>query len=178
MVQVSWPQKQLMVWGAHDSVKSHSYMLGSIPIDLLIDHLHSRLPTIQQEVQQRKLLYMGLYLLIWGEAANLRFMPECLCYIYHHVWTILSFQNNYMAFTYWTIEVNLASVCSSNINNYRLQRQFDAEVVWFQLTIPLLAQRFWRIVPHSVHIHSLCECICRVHFCSATRTTVQNSWIK
>ena len=44
-----------------------------------------RLPTIQQDVQQRKLLYMGLYLLIWGEAANLRFMPECLCYIYHHV---------------------------------------------------------------------------------------------
>ncbi|KAJ4724123.1 Callose synthase [Melia azedarach] len=43
------------------------------------------LPTIQQEVQQRKLLYMGLYLLIWGEAANLRFIPECLCYIYHHM---------------------------------------------------------------------------------------------
>ncbi|PWZ26668.1 Callose synthase 3 [Zea mays] len=43
------------------------------------------LPTIQQEVQQRKLLYMGLYLLIWGEAANLRFMPECICYIYHHM---------------------------------------------------------------------------------------------
>ncbi|CAA0815271.1 Callose synthase 3 [Striga hermonthica] len=43
------------------------------------------LPTIQQEVQQRKLLYMGLYLLIWGEAANIRFMPECLCYIYHHM---------------------------------------------------------------------------------------------
>ncbi|CAI0440651.1 unnamed protein product [Linum tenue] len=43
------------------------------------------MPTIQQEVQQRKLLYMGLYLLIWGEAANLRFMPECLCYIYHHM---------------------------------------------------------------------------------------------
>ncbi|TKY49513.1 Callose synthase 2 [Spatholobus suberectus] len=43
------------------------------------------LPTIQQEMQQHKLLYMGLYLLIWGEAANLRFMPECLCYIYHHM---------------------------------------------------------------------------------------------
>ncbi|XP_074585983.1 callose synthase 3-like [Curcuma longa] len=43
------------------------------------------LPAIQQEVQQRKLLYMGLYLLIWGEAANLRFLPECLCYIYHHM---------------------------------------------------------------------------------------------
>ncbi|KAF6151837.1 hypothetical protein GIB67_010411 [Kingdonia uniflora] len=49
------------------------------------------LPTIQQEVQQRKLLYMGLYLLIWGEAANLRFLPECLCYIYHHVSLSLSF---------------------------------------------------------------------------------------
>ncbi|XP_075644181.1 callose synthase 2-like isoform X3 [Castanea sativa] len=46
---------------------------------------YKRLPTIQQEVQQRKLLYMGLYLLIWGEASNLRFMPECLCYIYHHM---------------------------------------------------------------------------------------------
>ncbi|BAA98064.1 unnamed protein product [Arabidopsis thaliana] len=39
----------------------------------------------QKVVQQRKLLYTGLYLLIWGEAANLRFMPECLCYIYHHM---------------------------------------------------------------------------------------------
>ncbi|GAA0165996.1 hypothetical protein LIER_21259 [Lithospermum erythrorhizon] len=44
-----------------------------------------RLPQGQQEVQQRKLLYMGLYLLIWGEAANLRFIPECLCYIFHNM---------------------------------------------------------------------------------------------
>lgn len=44
-----------------------------------------RLPTIHQEIQQRKLIYIGLYLLIWGEAANLRFMPECLCYIFHHM---------------------------------------------------------------------------------------------
>jgi hypothetical protein len=40
---------------------------------------------MHQEIRQRKVLYMGLHLLIWGEAANLRFMPECLCYIYHHV---------------------------------------------------------------------------------------------
>ncbi|RDX94922.1 Callose synthase 5, partial [Mucuna pruriens] len=38
-----------------------------------------------QETQQRKLLYMGLYLLIWGEASNARFMPECLCYIFHNM---------------------------------------------------------------------------------------------
>nr|GMC60545.1 callose synthase 5-like [Ipomoea batatas] len=44
-----------------------------------------RLPEGEQEVKQRKILYMGLYLLIWGEAANVRFMPECLCYIFHNM---------------------------------------------------------------------------------------------
>ncbi|VFQ92373.1 unnamed protein product [Cuscuta campestris] len=44
-----------------------------------------RLPQGDLEVQQRKILYMGLYLLIWGEAANVRFMPECLCYIFHNM---------------------------------------------------------------------------------------------
>ncbi|KAJ4842397.1 putative callose synthase 8 [Turnera subulata] len=43
------------------------------------------LPCVKQEAQQYKILYIGLYLLIWGEAANLRFMPECLCYIFHHM---------------------------------------------------------------------------------------------
>ncbi|OVA03950.1 Glycosyl transferase [Macleaya cordata] len=43
------------------------------------------LPTVKQEVHQHKILYIGLYLLIWGEASNLRFMPECLCYIFHHM---------------------------------------------------------------------------------------------
>ncbi|KAJ3679540.1 hypothetical protein LUZ60_017551 [Juncus effusus] len=37
------------------------------------------------DLQQKKLLYMGLFLLIWGEAANIRFMPECLCYIFHNM---------------------------------------------------------------------------------------------
>ncbi|MFS7994499.1 putative 1,3-beta-glucan synthase [Helianthus anomalus] len=44
-----------------------------------------RLPFSEPEAQQYKLLYIGLYLLIWGEAANLRFMPECLAYIFHHM---------------------------------------------------------------------------------------------
>nr|VDD27893.1 unnamed protein product [Brassica oleracea] len=34
---------------------------------------------------RRELLYVGLYLLVWGEAANLRFMPECICYIFHNM---------------------------------------------------------------------------------------------
>ncbi|KAI5072192.1 hypothetical protein GOP47_0012298 [Adiantum capillus-veneris] len=42
-------------------------------------------PSLQQELQQRKILYISLFLLIWGEAANLRFMPESLCYIFHHM---------------------------------------------------------------------------------------------
>ncbi|KAL7130035.1 hypothetical protein ABFS83_13G106800 [Erythranthe nasuta] len=37
------------------------------------------------DIERRELLYVCLYLLIWGEAANLRFTPECLCYIYHHM---------------------------------------------------------------------------------------------
>ncbi|XP_071741493.1 callose synthase 5 [Rutidosis leptorrhynchoides] len=44
-----------------------------------------RLPQAHEEGKQRKLLYMGLYLLIWGEAANVRFLPECLCYIFHNM---------------------------------------------------------------------------------------------
>ncbi|KAL9245946.1 hypothetical protein vseg_019539 [Gypsophila vaccaria] len=46
---------------------------------------HLRVPHSQQVVQHEKILYIGLYLLIWGEAANVRFMPECLCYIFHNM---------------------------------------------------------------------------------------------
>ncbi|CAM6036816.1 unnamed protein product [Sphagnum compactum] len=35
--------------------------------------------------RQEKIYLIALHLLIWGEAANLRFMPECLCYIFHHM---------------------------------------------------------------------------------------------
>lgn len=35
--------------------------------------------------RDRKLILVSLYFLIWGEAANVRFLPECICYIFHHV---------------------------------------------------------------------------------------------
>jgi callose synthase len=35
--------------------------------------------------KEKKLLYVSLYFLIWGEAANIRFLPECLCYVFHHM---------------------------------------------------------------------------------------------
>ncbi|CAM6094411.1 unnamed protein product [Calypogeia fissa] len=41
--------------------------------------------TARADTSQRKLLLMAMYLLIWGEAANLRFLPECLCYIFHQM---------------------------------------------------------------------------------------------
>ncbi|KAH1154049.1 hypothetical protein AAZX31_18G102700 [Glycine max] len=37
------------------------------------------------DLKQIELIYIALYLLIWGEASNIRFMPECLCYIFHHM---------------------------------------------------------------------------------------------
>ncbi|CAI7874572.1 unnamed protein product, partial [Closterium sp. NIES-54] len=30
-----------------------------------------------------RMLHTCLFLLIWGEAANVRFLPECLCYLFH-----------------------------------------------------------------------------------------------
>uniref|UniRef100_A0A803KQG1 1,3-beta-glucan synthase component FKS1-like domain-containing protein n=1 Tax=Chenopodium quinoa TaxID=63459 RepID=A0A803KQG1_CHEQI len=33
--------------------------------------------------RERKLILVSLYFLIWGEAANVRFLPECICYIFH-----------------------------------------------------------------------------------------------
>lgn len=35
--------------------------------------------------RDRKLILVSLYFLIWGEAANVRFIPECICYIFHHM---------------------------------------------------------------------------------------------
>ncbi|XAR54565.1 1,3-beta-glucan synthase, partial [Bertholletia excelsa] len=41
--------------------------------------------TLETVSKEKKLLYISLYFLIWGEAANIRFLPECLCYIFHHM---------------------------------------------------------------------------------------------
>ncbi|XP_062105741.1 callose synthase 7-like [Humulus lupulus] len=43
-----------------------------------------RFPQDSDELQLT-LIYISLHLLIWGEASNIRFMPECLCYIFHHM---------------------------------------------------------------------------------------------
>ncbi|GMH21528.1 hypothetical protein Nepgr_023370 [Nepenthes gracilis] len=35
--------------------------------------------------RERKIFLISLYFLIWGEAANVRFLPECICYIFHQM---------------------------------------------------------------------------------------------
>ncbi|MCO5592989.1 hypothetical protein L7F22_046993 [Adiantum nelumboides] len=34
---------------------------------------------------EEKVAFLSLYFLIWGEAANVRFLPEALCYIFHNM---------------------------------------------------------------------------------------------
>lgn len=50
--------------------------------DLLNNSILCSLESVSTE---KKLLYISVYFLVWGEAANVRFLPECLCYIFHHV---------------------------------------------------------------------------------------------
>ncbi|XP_073112798.1 callose synthase 9 isoform X2 [Elaeis guineensis] len=47
--------------------------------------LHPVWNNVQSSSKEKKLLFVCLYYLIWGEAANVRFLPECLCYIFHHM---------------------------------------------------------------------------------------------
>ncbi|XP_016651236.1 PREDICTED: callose synthase 9 isoform X2 [Prunus mume] len=49
---------------------------------LCIQPIWSNLESVSTE---KKLLYISAYFLVWGEAANVRFLPECLCYIFHHM---------------------------------------------------------------------------------------------
>ncbi|KAG0456688.1 hypothetical protein HPP92_024476 [Vanilla planifolia] len=41
-------------------------------------------PSGSADYSRRDLLYTALYLLVWGEAANLRFVPECLLHFPSH----------------------------------------------------------------------------------------------
>ncbi|XP_056174937.1 callose synthase 10 [Syzygium oleosum] len=41
--------------------------------------------SLEAITRDRKLFMVSLYFLIWGEAANVRFLPECVCYIFHNM---------------------------------------------------------------------------------------------
>ncbi len=40
---------------------------------------------VEKKTVDHKVCIMVLYLLIWGEAANICFLPERLCYFFYHV---------------------------------------------------------------------------------------------
>lgn len=66
--------------------------------------------------RDRKLFLVSLYFLIWGEAANVRFLPECICYIFHNVRYHLTV--NYIpTFRYQDTHILFAS-CLVNIYFY------------------------------------------------------------
>ncbi|XP_066311942.1 callose synthase 7-like isoform X2 [Miscanthus floridulus] len=85
--------------GTSHHSERHVHMIHSSTVIYLMDkifhnynswcrylHLESNIRIASDaSTQQPELLYIGLYLLIWGEASNVRFMPECLCYIFHHM---------------------------------------------------------------------------------------------
>ncbi|KAE8075936.1 hypothetical protein FH972_014616 [Carpinus fangiana] len=59
-------------WCSYLSKKSNIWISDRREVSSAADH-------------RRELLYVSLYLLIWGEAANLRFVPECICFIFHNM---------------------------------------------------------------------------------------------
>lgn len=50
-------------------------------------YLHLRLAwnSIEAINRDRKIILVSLYFLVWGEASNVRFLPECICYIFHEM---------------------------------------------------------------------------------------------
>ncbi|KAL8241379.1 hypothetical protein R6Q59_014734 [Mikania micrantha] len=113
----------------------------------------NRLPIVHTEVQQRKLLLMGLYLLIWGEAANLRFMPECLCYIYHHSLKIVSCVSIYTdnkppAKDPWVGKVNFVEIRSY----WHIFRSFDRMWCFFILCLQVyfMDTQIWYAIFYTI----------------------------
>ncbi|KAG2687606.1 hypothetical protein I3760_09G059700 [Carya illinoinensis] len=63
----------------------HSYLGEKSQIHLSYRRFGIGTGNAESNGLRRELLYVSLYLLVWGESANLRFAPECLCYIFHHM---------------------------------------------------------------------------------------------
>ncbi|KDO25777.1 hypothetical protein SPRG_09073 [Saprolegnia parasitica CBS 223.65] len=50
---------------------------------------------VNDRFKNRMHMELMLYLCIWGEAGNLRHMPECICYLYHQMMTMLNGDLNF-----------------------------------------------------------------------------------
>ena len=88
------------------------------------------------KILKKKRRNMGLYILIWGEASNVWFMPECLCYIFHNVSTNIAHVSLYLVpqcLCNWNIMVfsliflNLLVICTFS-NNGQVWHQMAYEL--------------------------------------------------
>lgn len=80
------------VWSEYGFLKSFCYSLWLFLEWILVNCFLWLLKkyglffcSLEAVSKEKRLLFVSLYFLIWGEAANIRFLPECLCYIFHHV---------------------------------------------------------------------------------------------
>ncbi|KAH7433760.1 hypothetical protein KP509_07G084800 [Ceratopteris richardii] len=57
-------------------------------------HVRIRSPDCRREEEDKQcmLKHVALYLCIWGEAANVRFLPECICFLFHNLAKLLEHQ--------------------------------------------------------------------------------------
>lgn len=69
--------------------------------------------------RDRKLFLVSLYYLIWGEAANVRFLPECICYIFHHV-SLTTLLFNSLWVHHWVCYLLCSNFILPPLYNYNL----------------------------------------------------------
>jgi hypothetical protein len=90
--RVAWTRYSYILWAVSYMLLSPSmwavflHAIKSLDAYLLLPFFGS----LEAVNKNRKIILVALYFLIWGEAANVRFLPECLCYIFHNVSPFLS----------------------------------------------------------------------------------------
>ncbi|KAM1322402.1 hypothetical protein ACFXTH_015238 [Malus domestica] len=74
-------------------VRSNEKAMNEVFLKVLDSYIewcrHLRISTLWNSFEalgrDRKLILVSFYFLIWGKAANFRFLPNCVCYIFHHM---------------------------------------------------------------------------------------------
>lgn len=113
--------------------------------------------------QQLELLYIGLYLLIWGEASNIRFMPECLCYIFHNVslLSIYSVKVLDLSRICWSVYINHCFCCLLSTFACALSHTLK-ELTWYHTKIKVLRDTSFFFWKGEVGVEEQCNNMCNV----------------
>ncbi|KAF3620082.1 Callose synthase 10 [Capsicum annuum] len=79
--------------------------------------------------RDRKLFLVSLYFCIWGEAANVRFLPECICYIFHHTASVNLKHDRLMSYDLFKIYSNVNAAIHGKTQDWiaaGMARELDA----------------------------------------------------